>query len=63
MHASMMKDADSCQCSEEIIEHADSSETMREANNLLLLYCVTTLKFLHKVRMVFSPPAMRTQSF
>lgn len=59
-----MKDADSCQCSEQkIIEHADSSETMREANNLLLLYCVTTLKFLHKVRMVFSPPAMRTQSF
>lgn len=37
MHANMMKDADSCQCSEGITEHTDSSETMREADNLLLL--------------------------
>lgn len=33
----MMKDGDSCQRSEGIIEHADSSETRKEADNLLLL--------------------------
>lgn len=37
LHASMMKDADSCQCNEGIIEHSDSSETMKEAVNPLLL--------------------------
>lgn len=32
----MMEDADSCQRSEGIVEPTDSSETMREADHLLL---------------------------